>query len=274
MEEREKTLEQQGQPPLAPEAAPPAAEPENPAEAIQSMVHTDEERREEAKEEQAARRRRRTTILGTVVAVFALVGFVTVAGWLIGGIGDLISGRDPAEGLRTYLQPVVMLDPGTFDSLDEADETFIKQASIWSAIYTYGQTDKYEYTTMNELIVPSTDVDMACAALFGEDRVFEHTSFTTLDNYYHYDTDLKSYLVPVSGMGDPYQCEIGGIETLEDGTLAVTVNYLTPTPFWIDDPSALEEREPDKQRIYKLQETERGYQLIAIEVTGDSKAYS
>ena len=236
-----------------------------------TMMHTDQERKEEAKRQQAVNRRRRTTILGTVVAVFALVGLITVVGWVGGFIGNLVAGRDQAEGLRTYLQPVVMFDPATFDSIDEADETFLKQASIWSAIYTYGQTDKYEYTAMNELIVPSTDVDMACAALFGEEQVFEHTSFTTLDDYYHYDTDLKSYLVPVSGVSDPYQCEIGGIESLEDGMLAVTVNYMTPTPFWIDDPSTIGERQPDKQRVYKLRETERGFQLVAIEVTGESK---
>lgn len=218
-------------------------------------------------------RRRGTMVLGAAFLLFALIGVITVITLLVGWIGRLLDNPTQKQELASFIRPVAMFDPVPFTSIDQADMNMVLQSSIWSALLTDGRQDKYSYDDMGRLILPATDVDAACARLFGPNIELTHTTFGDLEMTYLYDSDLKSYLVPVSGFLAAYTPQVVEIEN-EGDTLVLTVGYLPSGTMWSADLNGnVYEPDPDKYMLYILQETENGsYYISSIQdVPADSE---
>ena len=72
-----------------------------------------------------------------------------------------------------YLAPVVMFDPVAFESIDKASEKMLLESSLWATLMNM-DSNKYNYDDMQMLVVNQTDVDAACAKLFGKDVRLDH----------------------------------------------------------------------------------------------------
>ena len=79
-----------------------------------------------------------------------------------------------------------MFDPVPFEKATDADPLFLLQSSLWSTLLGE-KRDSYQFDAMERLIVPSSDVDVACARLFGPDVKLEHQSFGDYETTYYYD---------------------------------------------------------------------------------------
>lgn len=223
------------------------------------------------REEHARRqRRRRRQFLGLVVCVMVLIG---VASTLMGGYHAVAALFDDTELRAEYedrLRTLVMYDPLPFASLDQLDQTQLRQACIWGAIFnaqrTQGNLDSYERDPETEsLILPVLEVDTFLAQLVGPDYKVEHESFESDGMIYEYSDELKGYLIPVTSEQGLYSPSVVKIKR-EGRTMRVTVGYVpqfnTTGEFSMTLPD-----EPTKYMDYIFTKPDKTFYLTALEAS-------
>ncbi len=223
------------------------------------------------REEHARRqRRRRRQILGLVVCVMVLVG---IGSTLLGGYRAVAALFDDTELRAEYedrLRTLVMYDPLPFASLDQLDQTQLRQACIWGAIFnaqrTQGNLNGYERDPETEsLILPALEVDTFLAQLAGPDYQIQHESFESDGMIYRYSEELKGYLIPVTSEQGLYSPSVVKIKR-EGRTMRVTVGYVpqfnTTGEFSMTLPD-----EPTKYMDYIFTKPDKTFYLTALEAS-------
>lgn len=223
------------------------------------------------REEHARRqRRRRRQLLGLAVCAMVLIG---IGSTLLGGYRAVAALFDDTELRAEYedrLRTLVMYDPLPFASLDQLDQTQLRQACIWGAIFnaqrTQGNLDGYERDPETEsLILPVLEVDTFLAQLVGPDYHFEHESFESDGMIYEYSEELKGYLIPVTSEQGLYSPSVVRIKR-EGRTMRVTVGYVpqfnTTGEFSMTLPD-----EPTKYMDYIFTKPDKTFYLTALEAS-------
>ena len=230
------------------------------------------------REEHARRqRRRRRQFLGLVVCVMVLVGVVST---LLGGYHAVAALFDDTELRAQYedrLRTLVMYDPLPFASLDQLDQTQLRQACIWGAIWnaqrTQGNLDAYERDPETEcLILPALEVDTFLTQLAGPDYLLPHESFESDGMIYEYSDELSGYLIPVTSEQGLYSPSVVKLKR-EGRTLRVTVGYVplfnTTGQFSMTLPD-----EPTKYMDYIFTRPDGTFYLTALEASDMKPANS
>ena len=223
------------------------------------------------REEHARRqRRRRRQVLGLVVCVMVLVG---IGSTLFGGYRAVAALFDDTELRAEYedrLRTLVMYDPLPFASLDQLDQTQLRQACIWGAIFnaqrTLGNLNSYERDPETEcLILPVLEVDTFLTQLVGPDYQIQHESFESDGMLYQYSEELKGYLIPVTSEQGLYSPSVVKIKR-EGRTMRVTVGYVpqfnTTGEFSMTLPD-----EPTKYMDYIFTKPDKTFYLTALEAS-------
>lgn len=223
------------------------------------------------REEHARRqRRRRRQLLGLVVCVMVLVGAGTT---LLGGYRVVAAFFDDTELRAEYenrLRTLVMYDPLPFASLDQLDQTQLRQACIWGAIWnaqrTQGNLNAYERDPETEcLILPSLEVDTFLTRLVGPDYPLPHESFESDGMIYEYSDELGGYLIPVTSEQGLYSPSVVKLKR-EGRTMRVTVGYVplfnTTGEFSMTLPD-----EPTKYMDYIFTRPDGTFYLTALEAS-------
>lgn len=141
---------------------------------------------------------------------------------------------------------------------------FLLQSSLWSAMLGEKRAS-YQEDPLERVMVPASDVDVACARLYGPDVKLEHQTFTInyVDNYV-YDEETRTYYVPVTGQVGMYTPSVERVVKKGD-VYTLTVGYLQPTTAWTQATADKDGKpEADKYMIYELKKVKDHYQLTAI----------
>ena len=93
-------------------------------------------------------RRRYGVVVGSLVLLLALVGVVFIAGTIGNRIYTTVTDDSQLRAYDTFLTPVVMQDPAPFESIEEANEDFILNASLWKTIKTPAEETFFEYDSV------------------------------------------------------------------------------------------------------------------------------
>lgn len=199
--------------------------------------------------------------LGFLFVALALVGFINLIFFGVHSAERLIDNSSKKEEFSDFILPVLMFDPIPFENPAELGDLALLRSSIWAAILD--GTQKYTVSDSNMVSVPQSDVDVACAKLFGPDLQLKHQSFEDYISVYSLDEATKSYLVPVDAsiMYTPRVEDISRSGDLYD----LTVAYLAPDNQWMQSITGKKtEPDPSKYMIYQLQKVDGKYRLVAI----------
>ena len=214
----------------------------------------------------ASRRRNRkisaAVPLGGAFVLLALIGLITVIVFGVRATESLIDNSKQKEEFADIIMPVLMFDPVPFEDPNEMGELALLRSSIWSAIIENGE--KYSVGDGNMVSVPQSDVDVACAKLFGQNVTLNHQSFEDYLSIYSFNEETKTYYVPVDA-SILYTPQVEDI-TRNGDIFELTVGYLEPDSQWLQSiKGEKSEPTPSKYMIYQLQKVDDHYQLIAIQ---------
>ena len=180
------------------------------------------------KEEQIRNSRRLARqALGAAALLLALIGLLTVAGWLWSALCSVLDDSGRRQEYADRLYGMVMLDPLPFDDVQAVDPGVFKQAAIWGTVYEAqkdgGTLDQYERDPdTGSAMIPKLEIDTYIANLLGPGYEVTDGSFATDQFVYQYNEEKQGYLVPVTSAVAQYTPE-GERMTNRGGQLRVTV---------------------------------------------------
>ena len=125
----------------------------------------DEEDEEDLATQKKRRRRRISAIVGAVGLLLALVGFVAIARWGVGLLGELTGSESQKEVYGEFISPVVMSEVPLFEAWDAIPQDKLLQSAVFSLLVDMDVT--YERDDTGKFIIPSNDVVNAVKELYG-----------------------------------------------------------------------------------------------------------
>ncbi len=198
--------------------------------------------------------------VGGIFLLLALVGLISVGIFCVRFTQGLLDNTQEKREFERIIYPVLMFDPVPFENAQDADPLMLLQSSIWSTLLGE-KRDSYQENAIGWKIVPASDVDVACARLFGPEVQLEHQTITNfVDTTYTYDEETRTYYVPVDGVTPFYTPSVQRV-VKEGDVYTLDVGYVAPATAW-----SYEETEPEieKMMIYELLRVGDHYQLTAI----------
>ncbi len=216
------------------------------------------------------KKRTKYTAFGACVILLALVGVVAVIVLAVNTTVKVLDDSEQKAEFEKYLAPVVMFDPVAFENIDKASEKMLLESSLWATLMNM-DSNKYTYDDMQMLVVNQTDVDAACAKLFGKDVKLDHQSFGETQMNFIYQSEDKTYHIPVMGVTNMYTPKVEKI-TKRAGKYILKVGYIAPDSDWTIDPAGSRpDPEPSKYMEYELKRDGKEYYITAIRKFEDGK---
>ncbi len=185
-------------------------------------------------------------LVGLIVLCLATVGVISI----ISTVSEEIAERSKEKSLQqlseyeSFIAPVIMFDPDTFDDITMANTDQLISIAIWSILESDLQPDSYEYTD-GGMLIPQTDVEKKFRELFGEEAELIHATVDGGGIFFSYSEDNGSYIIPLTGVNPIYTPKV--TEAVErDSTVVLTVGYLASTDWTQDSEGNMVAPEPAK----------------------------
>ena len=205
-----------------------------------------------------AAKKRNTIITGAVVLGFALIGVITVISLIISLIASAFDNSEEKAKFQQFIKPVVMVDPVAFSSPSEADEHALLMSSMWNLLMKVGEDTAYPEDEYGMMTIPSSDLDVSAANLFGSDAVLSHQSFMNNSITFEYNEETLSYTVPPMGYTMQYEPRVDKIKK-RGKTYTLTVAYINSNTSLSTESS---EKDYDKLMYYILEKTGKDKYII------------
>lgn len=197
--------------------------------------------------------------IGVIASVLALIGFISVIMGITNIAERIANNTRQKEEIQSIVYPLVITDIPEFEDVTQLSTDSILNAAIWD-ILLHGDTDKYSESFEN-ITIPQADVELHATKLFGTKLTFKHRDIGDNILTFYYDSETKSYIVPLTPDYFSYSPVIKNV-TKNGDVYSVTVGYLAPSPSWIeerDKASAL----PEKYVEMKLRKNGDSYIVIS-----------
>lgn len=211
------------------------------------------------------RRNRAAAPIGALVLILAAAGLCALIVLGVDLTNRILDNSREKERFEKLIRPVLMFDPPPFEDVTTLPDTTVLEAALWATMLGE-KRETYSFDPQGNLILPSSDVDVESAKLFGPELVLNHQSFPSdFGINYEYEEESHAYRIPVASATTLYTPRVDEIER-EGDTYSLLVGYIPPGTAWNTDLSGNKtEPDPHKFMIYKLQKNGKNFQLIAIE---------
>lgn len=171
------------------------------------------------------RRRKFRQLLGFVVCFLVVVGAGSLIRSGVQVVANIFDDTDERLAFESRLQMLVALDPVPFDSLENANATTLLDAVLWQTIATIDHST-VERDEVGAMYLPSIDVDLTAASLYGQALKFTHATFENRGQMYTYVPEKEAYLIPITSATADYSPVVTKIKR-EGNTKRVTVGYIS-----------------------------------------------
>lgn len=207
---------------------------------------------------QKKHRRRYAAPIGGLFVVLALIGIVTVVISSIRLTNRVLDNTSEKERFAEIIRPVAMFDPPPFEDPAAISMEELLRYSMWAMLRSEKRSS-YEYDDFSELVVPASDLDVACARLFGKDIQLLHRTFGDNDAKYIYDETEQVYNVPPAAQLYVYNPVVEEI-TKEGEYYRLIVGYVPPETAY-DIGGA----KPEKYMIYLMRQSGDSYLIAKVQ---------
>ena len=204
--------------------------------------------------------------IGVVVSVLALIGFVSSVLFVKGIAEGIANNTKQKEEFKSIVYPLVIIDSPEFDDINQLSPDSVINAAIWD-ILLHGDISKYEESYEN-ITIPQADVELHATKLFGKNLTFKHRDVGDLSLTFYYNSETKSYTVPVTPEFFSYSPVIRNVAKNGD-TYDVAVGYLAPAPSWVEERDKELATLPEKYVIVKLKKQDNGYIVVSCKETDE-----
>jgi len=215
--------------------------------------------------------------LGLLITVFALVGLAVTVRYAYGAIRNLLDQSELKAQYSDFLVPLVCNDPDPFDDISKADMSQLIDCAIWANIINDPETSRFQYSEAESgYLMPQADVEASFARLFGSELKPAHRSIETGAYEFRYSPELKSYVIPVTGIDPVYVPQVTDIDRTGD-SVVLTVAYLRKADPQLDNRGNLAEPQVSKVMFVTLRSSGGDtYTINALQAgqTIDTAVYS
>lgn len=173
-------------------------------------------------------------IVGLTVIILCAVGIVSIFSAISREADNRSKEKDSVRfgEYESFVAPIIMYDPDTFDDITVANTDQLISIAIWSILGSELEPDAYEYSD-DGMIIPASDVESEYRKLFGNDAAFNHGTVDGGGIYFTYSEASTSYIIPITGVTPIYTPKV--IEATErQNTVILTVGYLASSD-WVQD---------------------------------------
>lgn len=204
-------------------------------------------------------------IVGTVVILLVITGIVSIFSSGASKIKEikLNNKAEKYASYETFISPVIMNDPDTFDDVSKADQAQLIAISIWSVLGDNAEPDKYEYTE-GGMLMPQKEVEEEFRKLFGDEIKISHQ---TVDGgvEFRYSEKKKCYIIPITGITPIYTPDVLDADE-KTNSVVLTVGYLAGADYKQDIEGNMVPPEPSKYVKVTLRKGQSGeYYVAAIQ---------
>lgn len=203
--------------------------------------------------------------IGLAVTVLSLVGLACVIVLISTGIKNLAAKNKDYSQYNKLLIPVALIDPSGFDDITKADMSELIEMSVWAILKSDISPDTY---TVGEggIIIPEADVTEQFKKLFGTEVTPVHATVEGYEYEFVYDTDAKTYTIPITGIVPIYTPKV--IDKKESADkIILTVALIAGEAWQQGTDGSMVEPDPDKYIRVTLR-VKDGVQFIsAIQAT-------
>ncbi len=196
-----------------------------------------------------------TRVMGVIILIFALIGFVTVVVLAGKGIALLFDNSEERRRYGNQISSLVMLDPMPFDDVSKIQQEVAAEACIMEIAKNNSGEETYEYDTEGRMLVPVSEIQAQAEKMFGPDVTLDLTALDYDGSPYRYNGEEDSVHVPITGYTYLYYPRVESIRH-SDGVTTLHVAYM-PTSVSADPA----EVQPEKYMDYVL-EGEKGSEII------------
>lgn len=204
--------------------------------------------------------------VGFAILLLAVVGSVSIIIDLSGKVQQSIDEKNEAlyEEYESFIAPVIMNDPDTFDDVTLADTSQLISITIWSILDGNIEPDKYEYTDSG-MLLPEKEVEEKLQRLFGSEVKFSHTSVDGGGIDFNYSNEKGAYIIPITGVTPIYTPKV--IDVSEKSSyIVLTVGYLYSSDWQQDSKGNMVPPEPSKyMKITLGKNSDTSYYVRAIQ---------
>ena len=204
-------------------------------------------------------------VVGTVVVFLVITGIVSIFSSGASKIKEirLNSKAEKYASYETFISPVIMNDPDTFDDVSVANQSQLIAISIWSILRDNVEPDKYEYADSG-MLMPEKEVEEEFHKLFGDEIKISHQSVDGGVEF-KYSEKKKCYIIPITGVAPIYTPDV--LEADEKtNSVVLTVGYLAGEDYKMDSSGKLVPPEPSKYVKVTLRKGQSGeYYVAAIQ---------
>ncbi len=201
--------------------------------------------------------------VGAVVLVFALIGVISVVSFVAGKVQKVTDNTAKLHEYESFIYPVVMNDPDTFDDISKADQSSLIAISIWSLLQSGLDADKYDYSDRG-ILLPKADVEKEFSRLFGSDVKVRHTSADGGGIEFEYSEKKGRYIIPITGITPLYTPSVLNAKEKSD-SIILFVGYLSGDDWETDESGNPVKPEPSKYvEITLRKNADSGYYISAL----------
>ncbi len=208
--------------------------------------------------------------VGVIAIILAVIGLITVIRFGINAVNNQKNKAAEKAEYEEFLRPVVMFDPDPFDDLTQADNSQLMYAAVWSLLLDENGADKYSYSTGETvgIVVPQADLEKAFVKLFGNEIDVKnlHSSIDMSTYDITYDSALKSYILPITGVDSAYISRVTDI-TKQGSSRVLTVEYIGSKAWAEVKNGEFSQPEADKIMTITLRKGNSGMYVSSIQTT-------
>ena len=183
-------------------------------------------------------------IVGVFVLVFFIIGVASTVSLIAGRVRKASDNGAKLREYESFIYPVVMNDPDTFDDVSKAQQSQLIAISIWSILQSNLDTDKYSYSDKG-MLIPKKDVEEAFKRLFGADVKVNHTSAGGGSIEFKYSEKKGQYIIPITGITPLYTPSVLDAKEKND-FITLSVGYLSGDDWEQDENGSIVRPEPSK----------------------------
>lgn len=203
--------------------------------------------------------------VGLVVVILAIIGLITVIFACVKGIGTAIDRTKNYEEYETYLVPVVLIDPDSFDDITKAEMSQLMEISIWSLLKNDASPDSFE-SNDSGLSISKAEVEREFIELFGTEVAPVHGTIEGYGIDFSYDNTTETYTVPLTGVTPIYTPDVVDVSKTTD-TVVLTVACIAGNAWEQSENGEMTAPAPDKYIRVTLRENDGNLFISAIQNT-------
>lgn len=206
--------------------------------------------------------------VGILTFALAIVGLLTLISLGVGKVRDLRDNTAKKAEYEEFLKPVVMFDPDPFDDLTSSNPAQLLNAAVWELLMSEKGVSGYSYSQGETIgiIVPQADIEEHFINLFGKeiDIASMHSSIDMSVYGISYDSALKSYILPITGIDSAYIPKISSMKKIGD-SVVLTVGYIGYRAFADIEGDNYTLPDPDKVMTVTLRERDGQTYISSIQ---------